>query len=397
MSWRHSVRGADAREDAAEARRGSDPQSLATAFEDHLTETKQHVANVEAAFEAIGEKPKAEKCPGIEGLKTEHDEFVKDEDPSSDVLDMFLTGAGARTEHYEIAAYTGLVTMADALGEKDAAKLLRANLEQETAALDKLTTISRRSAVRCRPPPNPVVLWGGSRRLVPEHRPFCGRTGRVSQPMPPDRCIVLDVDGTLVDSNYLHVVAWQAAFADHGHRVASWEIHRAVGMGSDKLVPALLGDAAAEEIGEAVSAEHDARFRRVIADVEPLPGARDLLSALKRRGLTVVLGSSAAAEEVDTPASAGRDGAGRPRDDRRGRRSHEARPRPDPNGHRPGRRSGCRHDRGHGVGLPGGGRGRPADAWAAERRDLGSRAAKRRRAQRPPGSVAARATARRQR
>ena len=56
---------------------------------------------------------------------------------------MFLTGAGARTEHYEIAAYTGLVVMADALGEKDAAKLLRTNLEQETAALDKLTTIGR--------------------------------------------------------------------------------------------------------------------------------------------------------------------------------------------------------------------------------------------------------------
>jgi HAD superfamily hydrolase (TIGR01549 family) len=115
----------------------------------------------------------------------------------------------------------------------------------------------------------------------------------------PDRSIVLDVDGTLVDSNYLHVVAWQAAFAAHGHRVASWEIHRAVGMGADKLVPALIGDAAAEEIGEAVSAEHDTRFRRAIADVEPLPGARELLSALKRRDLTVVLGSSAGEEEVD--------------------------------------------------------------------------------------------------
>ena len=104
-------------------------KSLATAFQDHLTETKQHVANVEAAFEAI-RGAEAEKCPGIEGLKTEHDEFVKDEDPSSDVMDMFLTGAGARTEHYEIAAYTGLVVMADALGEKDAAKLLRTNLQQ---------------------------------------------------------------------------------------------------------------------------------------------------------------------------------------------------------------------------------------------------------------------------
>jgi ferritin-like metal-binding protein YciE len=115
--------------------------TLATAFASHLTQTEEHVKNVEAAFESIGEKPKAEKCPGIEGLKKEHDEFVNSEDPSSDVLDMFLTGAGARTEHYEIAAYTGLVTMAEALGEKEAAKLLRANLRQEEAALEKLTKI----------------------------------------------------------------------------------------------------------------------------------------------------------------------------------------------------------------------------------------------------------------
>jgi phosphoglycolate phosphatase-like HAD superfamily hydrolase len=117
--------------------------------------------------------------------------------------------------------------------------------------------------------------------------------------VPPSRCIVLDVDGTLVDSNYLHVVAWQAAFADQGRHIAAWEIHRAVGMGADRLVPALVGHAAAEEIGAVVSADHDERFRQVIADVKPIAGARELLSALKRRGLTVVLGSSAAAEEVD--------------------------------------------------------------------------------------------------
>jgi HAD superfamily hydrolase (TIGR01509 family) len=117
--------------------------------------------------------------------------------------------------------------------------------------------------------------------------------------MPPDRCIVLDVDGTLVDSNYHHVVAWQAAFAEHGQSVAAWEIHRAVGMGADKLVPALLGDAAAADLSAALSAGHDTRFQRVIGEVQPLPGARDLLSALKQRGLTVVLGSSAGAEEVD--------------------------------------------------------------------------------------------------
>lgn len=114
-----------------------------------------------------------------------------------------------------------------------------------------------------------------------------------------DRCVVVDVDGTLVDSNYLHVAAWQAAFASHGRCVPAWEIHRAVGMGADKLVPALIGDHAAEEIGSAVADEHDARFRGTIGEVQPLPGARDLLAAFKRRGLTVVLGSSAAAEEVD--------------------------------------------------------------------------------------------------
>lgn len=119
---------------------------LKSAFERHLSETETHVENVEAAFESIGEKAKAEKCPGIEGLKTEHDEFVSKEKPSSEVLDMFLTGAAARTEHYEIAAYTGLITMAEALGETDTAKLLGENLKQEKAALETVTSISEKLA-----------------------------------------------------------------------------------------------------------------------------------------------------------------------------------------------------------------------------------------------------------
>jgi ferritin-like metal-binding protein YciE len=127
------------------AKEASD-SSLSTAIEKHLTETEGHVSNVEAAFKAIGETPKAEKCPGIEGITKEHDEFVSKEDPSSDVLDMFLTGAAARTEHYEIAAYTGLITMADALGETDAAKLLGENLKQEKAALQTVTGISEKLA-----------------------------------------------------------------------------------------------------------------------------------------------------------------------------------------------------------------------------------------------------------
>jgi len=115
-------------------------------FEEHLEETKQHVANLEQAFEVIGEPAKAEKCPGIEGIKKEHDEFMKDESPSPEICDMFLTGAGARAEHYEIAAYTGLVTLAKGLGEQDVVELLQENLEQEKRALQKLETVSKRLA-----------------------------------------------------------------------------------------------------------------------------------------------------------------------------------------------------------------------------------------------------------
>src|ERR1700732_2878320 len=104
---------------------------LAKGCEKHLEETKQHVVNVEEAFKTLGEEPKAEKCPGIEGIRKEHDEFVSNESPSPEVLNAFLTGAGARTEHYEIAAYEGLVTTAEAMGETEVAKLLSQNLDQE--------------------------------------------------------------------------------------------------------------------------------------------------------------------------------------------------------------------------------------------------------------------------
>ena len=123
----------------------SDPE-LASGFESHLEETRQHVQNVEAAFEQLGEEPKAEKCPGIDGIKKEHDEFVTNESPSQEVLDSFLTGAAARTEHYEIAAYEGLVTMAQAMGETEVADLLGRNLEQEKTALEKVQTIGKRLA-----------------------------------------------------------------------------------------------------------------------------------------------------------------------------------------------------------------------------------------------------------
>ena len=114
------------------------------ALEHHLDETKEHVANLEQVFEELGVPAKGEKCPGIDGIKEEHDTFLEENDPNDDVLDLFVTGAASRTEHYEIAAYTGLVEMAESLGETKAAELLQANLKQEQAALEKVETISKR-------------------------------------------------------------------------------------------------------------------------------------------------------------------------------------------------------------------------------------------------------------
>jgi ferritin-like metal-binding protein YciE len=121
---------------------------LAQAFEDHLEQTKQHVANVVEAFKVLGETPKAEKCPGIEGIKKEHDEFVEKESPSPEVLNAFLTGAAARAEHYEIAAYEGLIIAAEAMGESEVAELLSENLEQEKEALKLIKAIAKRLATK---------------------------------------------------------------------------------------------------------------------------------------------------------------------------------------------------------------------------------------------------------
>jgi ferritin-like metal-binding protein YciE len=121
-------------------------EELADSFREHQAETEKHVANLEKAFEELGEKVKAEKCPGIDGIKQEHDEFVKEQSPSPAVLDAFLTGAGARTEHYEIAAYEGLIASAEAMGEDKVAKLLSENLGQEKEALQTMKKIGKRLA-----------------------------------------------------------------------------------------------------------------------------------------------------------------------------------------------------------------------------------------------------------
>jgi ferritin-like metal-binding protein YciE len=121
-------------------------RELTRGLEHHLQQTRQHVKNLEKVFASLGEKAEGERCPGIEGIKAEHDEFMKKEQPSGEICDMFLTGAAARTEHYEIAAYNGLIAMARGLGERECVELLDQNLKQEKEALKLVESIGKRMA-----------------------------------------------------------------------------------------------------------------------------------------------------------------------------------------------------------------------------------------------------------
>jgi ferritin-like metal-binding protein YciE len=114
------------------AREVSNPDMRAR-MEEHVRETEGQVTNLERAFEAIGERAKAERCPGILGLIEEHDDFKKEEEPSKPMLEAFDLGSGLRVEHYEIAAYRTSIAIAKAIGNRDVVALLKQNLDQELA------------------------------------------------------------------------------------------------------------------------------------------------------------------------------------------------------------------------------------------------------------------------
>jgi HAD superfamily hydrolase (TIGR01509 family) len=110
---------------------------------------------------------------------------------------------------------------------------------------------------------------------------------------------ILDIDGTLVDTNYHHAIAWYRAFRQHDVILPIWRIHRHIGMGGDQLVSALAGDEAEEEKGDDIRTAEKALYLALIEEVEPMEGARALISDLKDAGHTVVLASSAKEDEVD--------------------------------------------------------------------------------------------------
>ncbi len=111
-------------------------------LEQHLEQTRQHVTNVESAFELLGEEPEVEPCLGFEGLKKEHDQMV--EETAGGLIDLIDAGAAARTENYEIAAYESLRRMAKGLGEEKAVELLDTNLRDEKDALREVEKIATR-------------------------------------------------------------------------------------------------------------------------------------------------------------------------------------------------------------------------------------------------------------
>jgi phosphoglycolate phosphatase-like HAD superfamily hydrolase len=110
---------------------------------------------------------------------------------------------------------------------------------------------------------------------------------------------VLDVDGTLVDTNYHHAIAWYRAFREHGLTMPVWRIHRHIGMGGDQLVAAVAGKRVEDRQGDSIRAAETALYADLIGEVQPFPDARRLLELLDGRGHRLVLASSGKRDEVD--------------------------------------------------------------------------------------------------
>jgi len=144
-------------------------------LEQHLQETQQQAANLELAFAALGERAKAERCPGILGIVKEHDEFKSEESPSKPILEAFDLGSGLRVEHYEIAAYRTASAIARNLGLQEVIDLLQRNLEQEeamaafiesNAAMALETARANAAAVAARRPTTLAAKKGGAKKAA---------------------------------------------------------------------------------------------------------------------------------------------------------------------------------------------------------------------------------------
>jgi ferritin-like metal-binding protein YciE len=114
---------------------------LSEAFEMHRDQTRGQIKRLDEVFQSMGSSADRETCEGILGLIKEFDTFVKEEDPSDDVLDVFATSSALKVEHYEVASYKSLIKLAHQAGMNDAVSLLEQNLNEELETARKLETM----------------------------------------------------------------------------------------------------------------------------------------------------------------------------------------------------------------------------------------------------------------
>jgi HAD superfamily hydrolase (TIGR01549 family) len=110
---------------------------------------------------------------------------------------------------------------------------------------------------------------------------------------------IFDIDGTLVDTNYQHALAWYRAFRAQQIVIPIWQIHRAIGIGSDRVVEMLAGEEVARRLGEALQDAQGPFYDEMLHEVEPVEGAHELLRDLKAAGHPIILASSATADEAE--------------------------------------------------------------------------------------------------
>jgi HAD superfamily hydrolase (TIGR01509 family) len=114
------------------------------------------------------------------------------------------------------------------------------------------------------------------------------------------RCVILDVDGTLVDSNDAHAHAWVEAFREAGREIDFGRVRRLIGMGGDKLMPEAAGLHEESPEGKAISDRRGEIFRsKYLPALAPFPRVRELLARLRHDGFELVVASSATAEELE--------------------------------------------------------------------------------------------------
>jgi len=107
-----------------------------------------------------------------------------------------------------------------------------------------------------------------------------------------DRAVLLDIDGTLVDSTYHHALAWHRAFDRYGDPPPLWRVHRTIGMGGDKLVAEVADEETEERLGDQLRDAWQEEYRTLLPEVRPLPGASALVTDIRQAGVRVALASS---------------------------------------------------------------------------------------------------------